>query len=194
MKIPAWLSNGEKIILDTLVDTGAEVNLVRMGLMPDHLFFSASKKLKLLTANGSRLSGGERIIETDVAFTQVVNGVRQPTKWWCYAQFYEADIKVDAILSYQWMVDNEIGVLPYRQALVIEQPRLTHLFGLDEIKEIKKRNSAEISCVNLDTNVAVTSDKKAEELSQVMPEPMQKHKEKRRQKGKTKKRRNFCKL
>ena len=50
MKIPAWLSNGEKIILDTLVDTGAEVNLVRMGLMPDHLFFSASKKLKLLMA------------------------------------------------------------------------------------------------------------------------------------------------
>ena len=81
---------------------------------------------------------------------------------------FEADIKVDAILSYQWMVDNEIGVLPYRQALVIEQPRLTHLFGLDEIKEVKKRNSAEISCVNLDTNVAVTSDKKAEEMSPVV--------------------------
>jgi hypothetical protein len=42
MKIPAWLSNRKKN-LDTLVDTGAEVNLVRMGLMPDHLFFSASK-------------------------------------------------------------------------------------------------------------------------------------------------------
>ena len=43
MRIPAWLSNGEKIILNTLVDTGAEVNLVRLGLLPDHLFFSASK-------------------------------------------------------------------------------------------------------------------------------------------------------
>ena len=138
MRIPAWLSNGEKIILNTLVDTGAEVNLVRLGLLPDHLFFSASKKLKLLMANGNRLSGGERIINTEVAFTQMVNGVRQPTKWWCNAEFYEADIKVDAILSYPWMVDNEIGVLPYRKALVVEHPCLTHLFGLDEITEIKK--------------------------------------------------------
>ena len=133
-------------------------------------------------ANGHRLQGGERIINTEVAFTQMVNGVRQPTKWWCNAEFYEADIKVDAILSYPWMVDNEIGVLPYRKALVIEHPCLTHLFGLDEIKEIKKRKtSAEISCVNLDTNVAVTSDQVAEVVS---PEPGPKKERKERKKAK----------
>jgi len=89
------------------------------------------------------------------------------------------------------MVDNEIDVLPCRQALVIEQPRLTHLFGLDEIKEIKKRNSAEISCVNLDTNVAVTSDKKAEGVSLVLPRPTQKFKEKMKAKMQYKKARKL---
>jgi hypothetical protein len=63
LKVPALLSNDEKKYLEVLVDTGAEANLVRIGLLPDHLFFTASKILKLLTANGQRLAGGTRITE-----------------------------------------------------------------------------------------------------------------------------------
>jgi hypothetical protein len=112
LKLPVILSNNDKKHLEILVDTGAEANLVRIGLLPEHLFFSAPRILKLLTANGQRLAGGARIVETTLGFTPEKKGVRQKEKWYCNAEFYEADIQVDAILSYPWMVKNKIGVLP----------------------------------------------------------------------------------
>ena len=75
LRVPALLSNDEQKYLEILVDTGAEANLVRIGLLPDHLFFTASRILKLLTANGQRLAGGTRVIETTLAFTQEKNGM-----------------------------------------------------------------------------------------------------------------------
>jgi hypothetical protein len=38
LKVTVLLSNDEKKYLEILVDTGAEANLVRIGLLPDHLF------------------------------------------------------------------------------------------------------------------------------------------------------------
>ena len=68
--------------------------------------------MKLLTANGQRLAGGTRVIEKTLEFTQEKNGMREKEKKFCDAEFYEADIQVDAILSYTWLVQNKIGVLP----------------------------------------------------------------------------------
>ena len=50
----------------------------------------------------------------------------------CTAEFYEADIQVDAILSYPWLVQNKIGVLPHRRALVTDLPDFVLLYGLGE--------------------------------------------------------------
>ena len=58
MKLPVFLPNGEAQFLKVLVDTGAEANLVRINLLPNHLFFSAPKPLNFVTASGQRLGGG----------------------------------------------------------------------------------------------------------------------------------------
>ena len=63
LKVPVLLSNDEKRYLEILVDTGAEANLVRIGLLPDDLFFTAARILKFLTANGQRLAGAPVLLK-----------------------------------------------------------------------------------------------------------------------------------
>ena len=60
MAILAHLQNGEEQILKVLIDTGAQANLVRLGLLPDCILRETQEKLNLRTANGQKLAGGER--------------------------------------------------------------------------------------------------------------------------------------
>ena len=57
------------------------------------------------------------------------------------AIFYEADIQVDAILSFPWMAEHKIAVFPHKRALAIDHPVLTLLFGLSEGTRGKKKVS-----------------------------------------------------
>jgi hypothetical protein len=137
MKIPAYLFNGEKVVLKVLIDTGAEANLVRKGLISGHLFGAAPKILRFITAGGQVLPGGDRTIELDLEFTQVVNGVELPQTREYRTMFYEAAIKVDAILSYPWLVEKKIAVFPHKRALAMDLPVLTLLYGLRNEKKKK---------------------------------------------------------
>ena len=58
IKTEVDLSNRDIQIMDILVDTGAEANLIRKGLVSDHLTYGAEKPLRFATANGQSLSGG----------------------------------------------------------------------------------------------------------------------------------------
>jgi hypothetical protein len=40
LKLPLTMKNGETVEIKALIDTGAEANLIRMDLLPNHLFFS----------------------------------------------------------------------------------------------------------------------------------------------------------
>ena len=139
LKLPIRLQNGETRILKVLVDTGAEANLVKLNLLPNHLFSQAPSVLKFRTANGQVLAGGDRVIQTSLGFTQSIDGVQQKELLELNAVFYEADIQVDAILSYPWMVSTKIGVFPHKGALAMEYPHLTLLYGLGEHEQKKKK-------------------------------------------------------
>jgi hypothetical protein len=58
LKTDVELRNGDLQKMDILVDTGAEANLIRKGLVSDHLTYAAKKPLRFATANGQNLSGG----------------------------------------------------------------------------------------------------------------------------------------
>jgi len=90
MRIPAEMPNGESKILKVLIDTGAEANLIKIGLIPDHLFHSAKKVLHLITASGQSLAGGERTVDLGLSFVKEEEGVTQPGVFLCKAEFYEA--------------------------------------------------------------------------------------------------------
>jgi hypothetical protein len=55
--------------------------------------------------------------------------------------FFEADIRVDAILSYPWMAQNQIGVFPHLKAMALEKPKLTLLHGVLHGKKRKLKRS-----------------------------------------------------
>ena len=57
LRVDTTMNNGEIKTLDILIDTGAEANLVRTGLVPRHLTTIARTRLNLVTANGQTLGG-----------------------------------------------------------------------------------------------------------------------------------------
>ena len=135
LRVPVELNNGEVTEWKILVDTGAQANLVRKDLVPDHLMFSATQPLNFRTANGQRLEGGERVAETSLGFRQILEGHPLDEFLWKNAIFYEADIQVDAILSYPWLRGQKIGVFPHLRALAMTEPHFVLLLGLPSLKK-----------------------------------------------------------
>ena len=132
VKTNAVLTNGEHYPLNVLVDTGAEVCLVKKGLFPSHLSHPAPKPLKFQTANGQPLEGGDRIISVKLQFLCDSNDLAEPETLEFNVDFFEANIQVDAILSFPWMSKARLGIFPHHKALVMDTPDLHFLYGVRE--------------------------------------------------------------
>ena len=103
LRLPVRVLGVEKAKrLRALIDTGAEICLVRKGLIEPHQLRPVLCPLRLKTANGQALGGGqfEALLLFEMYAKDEATGkemlVRLPT--WCY----EADIPEDLILSYSW--------------------------------------------------------------------------------------------
>jgi len=108
---------GRHIEAKALVDTGAEVNIVKTGLLSQSNFRESKRPLRLVTASNHRLDGGKdeatvnlQLVGTDMESKDKVN-VTAPTV------LYEADIGEDIILSYQWLGERGIEVSPRMHGL-----------------------------------------------------------------------------
>ena len=104
------------------------------------MLYNACEPLNFVTANGQPLEGGKRCINLHLGFRQVIDGRDMPDFKWFTDEFYEADIKVDAILAFPWMVKHKVGVFPHHHALAMDRPCLVLLFGLAREKEHKNQN------------------------------------------------------
>ena len=58
LELKAELEGGERRNLKVLIDTGAEANLIRTGLVPKRFTRPAHKVLELVAVNGQVLQGG----------------------------------------------------------------------------------------------------------------------------------------
>ena len=130
MLMAVALPDDSSLNLKVLVDTGAQANLIRMGLVPDSFLYTSSDPLSLRMANGQYMEGGRRVVDTHLGFRHSVNGELMPSLFWRPGTFYEADIKVDAILSFPWLVEHQIAVVPHLKALAILEPELSFLMGV----------------------------------------------------------------
>ena len=110
---------GEEKTPRVLVDTGAQPNLVRVGLFPGHLFHDSPRPLCLSAANKQRVEGGKRVVPLTLKFIDSYDGRILSLK----GLFYEADIPVDMILSNGWMARNKIIPLPEFSQLGIREKR-----------------------------------------------------------------------
>ena len=110
----------EELMVDVLVDTGAQVSLVRRGLFKEESLQPIRRPVRLKVANGEIMGGGtheatismefwehERLNRPDLAKRSTLSG-----------NFYVADITdSDMIMGYDFMVGNAIGALPHRATL-----------------------------------------------------------------------------
>lgn len=90
MELPAVLPNGEVRNLKVLIDTGAQANLVRKGLISSHLFYGAPRILRLVAANGQRIEGGDRVVDVHLQFCCEKEGILQEKK---YSNFHVLSMK-----------------------------------------------------------------------------------------------------
>ena len=138
--IPVKFSNGISKEIEFLVDTGSEANLIRSDLVPNACWVQAKKKLNLYTANDTPMVGGHQYCSVGLKFYAVEVGKEEHGQFVksMEADFYEADIHVDGIISYQWLENNKVGIFPHRGCLMSESDRISHwLFGgdLEEVME-----------------------------------------------------------
>ena len=115
-----------------MIDTGAQANLIRKDLIPDKFFKEVSERLNLRTANGQIMEGGTRDVDLTLGFRRVMRGELLSDLDYRAASFYEADIRVDAIISYPWLEKNGIGIFPHLKALAVLELEFTLLFGLQK--------------------------------------------------------------
>ena len=102
-----------------LVDTGAEYNLCRIGLLPAGEWKKAEKPLRFYAADQSPLGGGERQMSCRVTLEGQYPCEPHPHECQLSADFYEADIQQDVILSYTWMAQHGVSVCPAHNAILI---------------------------------------------------------------------------
>ena len=74
LEMEVELTNGSRKLIKVLVDTGAEANLVKRGVIPSDLTYPARKVLPLVAANGQPIQGGGKTASMKLGFTQEVDG------------------------------------------------------------------------------------------------------------------------
>ena len=70
MNVKVLLPSGREQVLHALIDTGAQVNLVRKGVIDKGEFCRARERLFLVTANGQPMEGGESLVDLDVVLNR----------------------------------------------------------------------------------------------------------------------------
>ena len=75
--------------------------------------------MRLVTANGEVLGGGDKEVELLIHFLQINAEVKPGFErvWKARGCFHEADIDDDMILGVPWLQENRVAVLPADNAL-----------------------------------------------------------------------------
>ena len=113
----------EELVVDVLVDTGAQVSLVRRGLFKEESLQPSRRPVRLKVANGEIMGGGTHEATISMEFWEHER-LKRPDlakRSTLFGNFYVADITDwDMIMGYDFMVANAIGALPHRATLVRE--------------------------------------------------------------------------
>ena len=118
LRVDATTPDGKTRQLLALVDTGAQVNLFRIGLFASEEVVPAKCPIGLVTVDGTRLNGGDRQISLTLGFSASAGS--RVKDWRERAIFIEGDIQVDLILGYPWLRSTHLGILPHKDALFRE--------------------------------------------------------------------------
>ena len=122
LKVRALCGEVEKVF-DVLVDTGAQVSLVKAGLLPPECLTDSRKPVRLKVANGQYMVGGTKEAAIGLQFVNHRELSRPDLgkEILLHGRFYEAEMDWDMILGYDFMMETDSGVLPARASMTLYQ-------------------------------------------------------------------------
>ena len=122
LKVCALCGEVEKV-LDVLVDTGAQVSLVKAGLLPPEWLTDSRRPVRLKVANGQYMVGGTREAAIGLQFVNHRELSRPDLgkEILLQGRFYEAQMDWDMIVGYDFMMETDSGVLPAQASMTLYQ-------------------------------------------------------------------------
>jgi len=105
-----------------LFGTGAEINLIRKGIVGSPYLAAVKRPLRIAAANQATMHGGEHEVHSTITLTGMGVDTGEERTLLVTTSFYVADIGVDAILSYEWLATYDFVVNPRRNALLKKIP------------------------------------------------------------------------
>ena len=128
LKLQVATDEGESKLLLVLIDTGAQVNLVRRGLFASPL--PAQRPVALRSVGGDLLQGGDRTQHLLLHFKARDYGQEVSYTYIAEEDFYEAEVDCDLILGYPFLRDRHMSPILHRKKLLWERKdRWTWLMG-----------------------------------------------------------------
>ena len=121
LKVRALCGEVEKVF-DVLVDTGAQVSLVKAGLLPPECLTDSRKPVRLKVANGQYMVGGTKEAAIGLQFVNHRELSRPDLgkEILLQGRFYEAEMDWDMIVGYDFM-ETDSGVLPAQASMTLYQ-------------------------------------------------------------------------
>ena len=121
-KVRALCGEVEKVF-DVLVDTGAQVSLVKAGLLPPECLTDSQRPVRLKVANGQYMVGGTREAAIGLQFVNHVELSRPhlSKEMFLKGRFYEAEMDWDMIVGYDFMMETDSSVLPAQASTTLYQ-------------------------------------------------------------------------
>jgi hypothetical protein len=91
--------------------------LVKRNLLPRSFFAPSAKPVNLVAANNQRVKGGSDEALVELQFSGVVQDTKNAVVVKIPTLLYEADIEEDVILSYVWLAERNLNVVPRKHGV-----------------------------------------------------------------------------
>ena len=101
-----------------LIDTGSEVNLIRTGITSPEYRVPVKRPLRIAIASHAIMPGGDMEVSCILTLTGRDHDTKERRDVEIPTTFYEADIGVEAILSYEWLAMYDFMVNPGMHVLM----------------------------------------------------------------------------
>ena len=110
---------GEHREWQALIDTGAEVSLIKKGILPEGMYQPATRPVRLVAANNQRLCGGTQVVRVQLHFLAVDTDSKEKREFYVLTTLYVAEMEEDIILSYHWLAEVGCSVYPRAHGLKV---------------------------------------------------------------------------
>ena len=126
--VSVFFPDGSQKKMRALVDTGADVCLIKKDLVDKEFLQPAKYPISLGAANSTLLTGGKFDVLVELGIQSVEVNENKPIEIRRPMLAYEAHMKHDIILSYSWLAENDGLVNPKRHGVLFKNEKMCEMF------------------------------------------------------------------